>query len=556
MNMKKLVFFLIGIWAFAANINAQGIYNSGARIVSDISGSYWVLSGGNFTLTSPYATYPASMTNLTINSGASLTIPSTSCLTVTGTLANAATGGVKIQSGASGTGSLIAVASSSSGTAFVQRWMSAGSWHLISSPVVQTASDFLTANNNIATKSPSSRGMMDYNPATNSWNTLFTEGSGNGSLGAGRGFSLRLAGLTPGTNDAAVTFTGALQAGTQSITGLSAGLWNCIGNPYSSAIGINNLSSSGATNNFIAVNAANLDPSYGAIYVWDNPDANNGQTGLYTVISNASPHDASFDVQQGQAFMVLMNAGKTSVSFTPQMQFHSSALALKSAQIPWPMIKLMTSVSGQTSSTLIAFNSSMTKGLDPTYDAGLLKGGADLLVYTKLVQDNGIPFAIQALPDNDFANMIIPIGLDFKTGGEVTFSSENLNLPFDCKVILEDKLTKTFTDLSKGVYKVTLAANTSIMDRFQLHTADRVLDKITDKLTAYAISNTEIRVIGNVSKEAIATLYDIHGRVVVAKQLQEASTNIIPLPGLKTGIYMLSVKDNGSNKGFKIMIKD
>lgn len=556
MNMKKLVFLLIGIWAFTANINAQGIYNSGARIVSD-AGSYWVIGTGNFTLTSSDATKLVSMANLTINSGASLTIPPTSCLTVTGTLANAATGGVVIQSdGTNGTGSLIAVASSSSGTAFVQRWMSAGSWHLISSPVVQTVSDFLTANNNIATKSPSSRGMMDYNPATNSWNTLFTDGSGNGSLGAGRGFSLRLAGLTPGTNDAAVTFTGALQAGTQSITGLSAGLWNCIGNPYSSAIGINNLSSSGATNNFIAVNAANLDPNYGAIYVWNNLDANNGQTGHYTVISNLSPHEASFDVQQGQAFMVLMNAGKTSVSFTPQMQFHSSALPLKSAQIPWPMIKLVTSVSGQTSSTLIAFNSRMTKGLDPTYDAGLLKGGADLLVYTKLVQDNGIPFAIQALPDNDFTNMVIPVGLDFKTGGEVTFSSENLNLPSDCKVILEDKLTKTFTDLSKGVYKVTLAANTSIMDRFQLHTADPVLDKITEKLTAYAIRNTEIRVIGDVSKEAIATLYDIHGRVVVVKQLEEAGTNTIPLPGLKTGIYMLSVKDNGSNKGFKIMIKD
>jgi hypothetical protein len=236
------------------------------------------------------------------------------------------------------------------------------------------------------------------------------------------------------------------------------------------------------------------------------------------------------------------------------MQLHSPALVLKSAQSPWPLIKLNATVSDQSSSTLIAFNSAMTKGLDPSYDAGLMKGGSDLIVYTKLVEDNGIPFAIQALPDNDFSNMIIPIGLDFKTGGEVIFSSQLTNLPSNCKAILEDKLTKTFTDLSTDVYKVTIAANSSITDRFFLHTSAGV--SLPEKLTAYANRNIEIRLSGAVSKNAVATLYDIHGRVVVAKNLETGNLNIIPTPNLKTGIYLLSVNDNGKRTGIKILVTE
>ena len=548
--MKKLVFLIIVVFVSTANGNAQAIYNDGSQIVSNGSGSYWVVSGGDFTFTSRSVDNLARMNNLTIASGASLTIDSQSFLTVSGAVTNsnsAGTVGLIVNSDATGTASLITTSATGTGAAAAQRWMSTGSWHLVSSPVVQTVSDFLAANVNIPTGSSSSTGMMDYIPTSNSWHDFFASGSGNGNIGAGRGFSMRV-----GSNSA-VTTTGTLQAGTQSVTGLIAGYWNCIGNPYSSAIGLT--SSSTTTANFLDVNIANLDPSYVAVYEWDNVlDAYNGQSGHYTIINNTNPPYS--DIQQGQAFMVNMKIGATTVSFTPAMQFHAPSLLLKSSKIAWPTIKLLATVSGQTSSTVIAFNSSMTKGLDPSYDAGLLKGGSDLIVYTKLVQDNGIPFAIQALPDNDFSNLAIPVGLDFKTGGEVTFSSENLNLPSDCKVILEDKLTKTFTDLSTGVYKVTLAANTSIMDRFQLHTADPVLNKTPEKLTAYAIRNTEIRVIGAVSKEAIATLYDIHGRVVMVKQLEEANMNTIPLPGLKTGIYMLSVKDNGKQTGFKIMIKD
>ena len=503
-------------------------------------------------ISSPASFFPVISANvlcsgLTIASGASVTVTSGGTITVNGILTN--NGAITILSDAGGTGSLIAGNTSGTGSTTAERYMTTGAWHLVSSPLSgQTVAGFLTANGNIATNG-ANRGMMDYNPALNLWNSFFTNATG-GNLGGGKGFSMRV-----GATSAAVTFAGPLQAGTISLATVPD-MWNCVGNPYTSAIGISTGSSS--TGNFLAANGSYLDPVYGAIYVWDNGDANNGQTGFYTAISNVSPPYNT--VQQGQAFMVKMKVLVGSLSFTQSMQLHSTTLPLKSAKGLWPTIKLAASVNNQKSSTIIAFNGEMTNGLDPTYDAGLFKGGADLAVYTLLVEDNGYSFAIQALPDNDYNSMIIPVGIDSKTGGQVVFSAELLNLPSDCLVILEDKVSKTFTDLSKNVYTTTIEANTSTSDRFRIHTSYLTTgisnETRTGQMSAYSIRNTEIRVNGSVSKLAIATLYDIQGRVVLVKNLEEGSLNIIRTPNIKAGIYMLSVKDNQRVNRFKIPVRE
>lgn len=544
-------------WTGSTSTDWNTASNWSGLLIPTASTDVIIPSGTTF---SPVVNLPSASSavcsNLTIQSGATLTIAPAGALTVNGLLTNNATSaGLVIQSDASGTGSLIA--GTVSGSATAQRWMTAGAWHMVSSPLSgQTVASFLTSNGNIATNG-ANRGMMDYNPVENVWNDFFTNATG-GNLGTGNGFSMRVEGLLP-ENDAAVTFAGSLQAGTQSATGLSASAWNCIGNPYTSAIGISNGSAS--QKNLLTANsidALNFDINYG-IYIWDKTDESNGISGNYTAVSNVP--GLYNNVQQGQAFFVKMNAGKTAVSFTPSMQIHNTPLALKSAKGLWPTIKLETSAGNQKSYTIIAFSSGMTTGLDPTYDAGLLKGASDLIVYTRLVKDNGIPFAIQALPDSSYSSMLIPVGIDFKTGGAVVFSSTLMNLPADCNVVLEDKLLKKFTDLSKGNYTVTIAANSSISDRFQIHTSYlttglNVTENFAGQLSAYAVRNTEIHVEGEVSKQAVATLYDIQGRVVLVKNMEEGSLNVIPTPNLKTGIYLLFVKDNKRAQGFKVPVKE
>jgi len=478
---------------------------------------------------------------------------SASCKNIT--IADGAT--LTLESNAAGTGSLIVSGIvSGAGSVIAQRYMKTNKWNYVSSPVSgQSIHNFLLANDNIAIDEntvsgqehadATTRGMMDYNPASNVWNDYFTN-STSGNLGEGKGFCMRT------TTDGAVSFTGNLQTGFI-FASASASYWNCIGNPYTSAIGINDGSGNGT--NFLLENKDNLDLSYGAIYVWDKADEFNGGDN-YAVYSNAS---IPYDFQQGQAFMIKIKSSASQVIFKSEMQVHDPGLELKSTKNVWPTIKLAASFNAQKSSTIITFSNGMTNGLDPTYDAGLLKAGSDLSVFSRLVEDNGIPFAIQALPLSDLSGTIIPIGLDFKTGGEVAFSAELINLPSDGQVILEDKLSKAFTDLSKEVYKTYISANTSVSDRFQIHisslTTGVKIDTSSDLLNAFAISRNEILIKGQVSNQAVATLYDIQGRVILVNNLKEGSLNIVETPNIRTGIYMLSVKDNGKVQGFKIPVK-
>jgi hypothetical protein len=486
-------------------------------------------------------------TALRIHTGATLTIPPTGQLT-TASIENNTANGLTIQSDATGTGSLITTTASGTGTTTAMSYLKTLQWHNVSSPLSgESIATFLTSNTNVGTNG-AARGMMDYNPATNVWNPLFNN-STVGNLGGGKGYSLRVSN-TPANPGSSVIYTGALQTGAQPVT-VAPALWNCIGNPYTSAIVLNN------ANSFLALNGANLDPIYGGIYVWAEPDASNGLAGKYTIINGTSVQ-SSF--QQGQAFLVKPKTGINTINFSAAMQLHSATIPLKSANAPWPAINLIAEVNGLKNSALITFNSQMTKGLDPTYDAGLLKGASELVVYTKLVEDNGIPFAIQALPEN--AEMVIPVGVDSKAGGEVTFSSEITNLSPDTKVFLEDKVNKTFTDLTKSAYTTTIAANSSISDRFFLHTSDLISglddqtsgDKSWDKLNAYAVRNVELRIVGEVSDKAVVTLCDVLGRVVLVNKLNAGILNTINLPSIRNGIYLITVKDNGKVRTFKILV--
>jgi hypothetical protein len=487
---------------------------------------------------------------LLIDNPATLTIPANGKMTVSGDTKIKTDYGLALLSDASGTGSLITGTSSGTGFAVAKRYMTTDAWHIVSSPLLgQTISGFLTSNSSVATSEDDAvRGMMDYNPELNDWNDYFSNASG-GKLETSQGFCMR-------TNaSSTVTFNGFLQTGFQQASGLTSEKWNCIGNPYTSAIGINTGSSS--ISRFLDENAANLDPSYGAIYIWDQPDANNGTAGMYSVISNASP---AFVIQQSQAFLVKMNNGISSVGFTAGMQIHDPTLTLKSTKSVWPTIKLIATNSTQKSSTIISFNNRMTKGLDPTYDAGILKSSSDFTVYSRLIEDNGIPFAIQALPDDDYESMIIPIGIDLKVGGNVIFSAELISLSPDCMVILEDKQSKTFIDLSKNVYQTSIPANSGFSDRFKLHTSYLTtgldLETLKGKLSAFAIRNVEMILKGDVSDMAVASLYDIMGRLILIKKLDAGNRNAIQLPMIKTGIYMLYVKDMGKVLGFKVPVKE
>ena len=121
--------------------------------------------------------------------------------------------------------------------------------------------------------------------------------------------------------------------------------------------------------------------------------------------------------------------------------------------------------------TDIFFTEFSSQGLDPGYDASLLGREAPAFsVYSLLVQDDtGIPFAIQALGENDYTDITVPLGVNANQGEQLTFSISESALPNTVDVYLEDNVTNTFTLLNSGDYILTPSENLNGSGRFFLN---------------------------------------------------------------------------------------
>ena len=488
----------------------------------------------------------AASNNLTIQSGGVLNIGTAGTLTIYNNLTNNAdVTGLVLQSAEGGTGSL-KIMGSVSGSANVKRYMSYSHWHIISPPATESLSTFLTRNLDIPflSTSTSKLGMTDY--GTVNWNDYFTT-STIGDLAVGKGYLVRTA--TDASFSATIlNFLGPLKSGTTTVSTTTG--WNCIGNPFTTAIGVNG--GVGETSNFMGLNLSKFDPNNACIYVWDETYS----ITQYKVINYA---DTKLYASVGQGFFIKA-ANESTVSFNPDMQVHQGSIALKAVSTDIPEIRLTVANKNHVVSTSIKFVEGTTQGLDIGYDAGLFKSNDTLSIFTKLVEDNGVQFQLQCLPTNQYNSLVIPVGIESKYGGEIVFTVQTVQLDPNCKVILEDRLTSIFTDLSKESYKAEIAANSSVSDRFFLHTADIVSgledqEIYSGKLTAFSVGNVEIRVIGEVGKDALATLYDTSGRIVLFKTLGGGSLNIIGLPSLKSGLYLLKIKDAGKAQTIKVMVR-
>lgn len=451
-----------------------------------------------------------------------------------------------IQSDATGTGSFI-MNNSTEDIIYIERYMSGNAWHLIGSPVSSMSIENLLTNNASIPLKEGSRGMMDYNPASNDWNGFFTNAT-VGSLAPGKGYAVRT------SSDAAITFYGNINTGSQSISGLSPGNWNLTGNPYTSALGITN--NAATTQKFIAQNASKLDPSYQALYIWEE------STGQYKIVSNVNVPGKSLNqdyVQPTQGFFVKMASGENSISFSSDMQAHVSETTapFKSAQVPWPYITLKAVSGGMNTTAALVFGEGMTRGLDPSYDIGAFGMGNDLQLTTRLINDNGVQFAIQALPVSVIHDFEIPIDIKTVGGGLTEISAQFNGFSHGLNLILEDRELNITTPLLNPdmAYKVELAGKTNSTGRFYLVSSNSTTgvndNTVLQNLRAY-MHQSQIIIDGKIGRGAYIILHDIHGRLLFSRQLNEGTWNRIDTPPLTPGIYLLRITEQGENVTVKV----
>jgi autotransporter-associated beta strand protein len=510
---------------------------------------------------------PASSTiecsNMTIEAGASLTIDAGGALTVDGNLINA--GSLVINSSLASSGSLI-VSGTASGTVTYNRQLrtesSYGDYHYFSSPVSSNTSD----------NSSKVTAVYGWDEVSGTWPTTTMT-----SLVSGIGYNLDQTSASDGN----ITFTGGMVNSLVSVSATSpysdcsfdgidydarsyapgrdyetnygGGGWNLLGNPYTAAL---------SASTFITDNESSFDPNYLAVYIYDGSIGTTGQ--YYYVTAGGTGWEGTYgygNVQVGQGFFVLAMCNSSTFAFTPDMRVHAISVPMtKSTKTSgrWPGIKLTAKSATSESSTMVVYNNGMKPGLDPGYDIGQLSSGSGIEVYTSLVKDDGVNFACQALPVDGCDTLVVPVGVDLKAGGEVTFSAITGELA-GYKYILEDRTTGILTDLSTSTYTVTLAANNLGTGRFFIHTKNTTTDinnpadndQEAIRIWTY---NGEIIIKGEVSSKAVVDVYDFRGDKILNDILTEGNYNTIPLSAVTKGAYVVRVTDGSRVVTRKIMI--
>ena len=260
--------------------------------------------------------------------------------------------------------------------------------------------------------------------------------------------------------------------------------FNLIGNPFTAYLHAN--TAADATNNLLSANGEVLEEQ--TIWLWDN--AKVGGAGWITV--NLS--DASYRISPVQGFFVRAKVGGGTTqpfSFTKSMRTHTKeGNFYKSSQNRFE-IDLSVAIENLKTNTAIRYVENTSTSFDNGYDSSMFGGyGSALEIYTGLVDgSSGKKLAIQSLPNTDYENMIIPIGVTAAAGKEITFSAEAMNLPNDIKVFIEDRLSNTMTrlDEANSTYKVTITEALNGTGRFFLHTkSSSVLS--TDEVALQSVS--------------------------------------------------------------------
>ena len=535
------------------HVRAYATNTAGTAYGDDVT--FTTLTNGTFTGTASndWATagnwaggsVPTAGTDVTIPAGKTAEIaPGTSANCNNITIDPA--GSLTIKSDVSNAGSLI-VSGTATGNVTYQSYLAeTGKWHVVTAPVTgQNVWGFATlAGNSIAEKT-GKRAVTEYIEATNTWDTNYPTADTEGSFAAGSGYSVLR------SDAGVVSYTGTINTSDVSKP-ITRGLygWNALGNPYTSAI--NATETAHATNNLITANASKLDPFFAALYVWD------AASGQYVTINNTGTGSLVQNyIQAGQGFFVRAkdNSG-LNFSITEAMQTHQPATPLKSAENTWPTILLTAKSNNKLSSTMVTFNSQMTNGLDVTYDAGMFKADKIFALYSKLVDDNGNDFAIQALPEK-FEGLIIPLGIDAPAGTEISFSAGIFNLPGEATVYLEDRASNQFTklDATEAVYTVTITDQTKGAGNFYLHTsaATTGIENQKNGIQVYT-RDRAIFVNGNLDAKDVVAVYGIDGKLHYKNIAGQNGLLRIDAVCLPAGVYLVSISQKAGRVTHKIIL--
>ncbi len=502
--------------------------------------------------------------NLRVDPGASIIVNPGKSIITNGDIDVSGTGFIELQSSfvnAVSTYSSLITDGNVSGNIIYKRHVNSnntlqggfGSNDLVAPPLSGESFPVFRANNsNILSNSDNSLYLFGpFNKVTGSYDIYGA--SENATLDPGIGYR------TASTDNGTFTFRGLVNTGAISVPITHSGPlfedWNLIGNPYPSYITLSD---------FLASNISILETTSAAVYGYDG-EAANGWTVWNQAYSDANPNAL---IAPGQGFFVASNPSGGTISFSPSMRsigqgddfITGSSLTASNSAISHVKLRLNKGESNYF--TDFYFNPNATRGLDVGYDAQVWGGSpSSFSIHSYLTEENtDLAMAIQSLSQNDFSDILIPLGINSNIGEQLTVSIAESSLPNYVNVYLEDQLNQSSTLLNASDFILTPTTTLNDSGRFFLRFNNSSLSTEDNNLNNLRIfndyANRNIVISGLLNEASDAKLYDVRGRLVIFSKLESNVTEqTIAVNDLDSGIYVISIENNFEKITKKIIIK-
>lgn len=434
-------------------------------------------------------------------------------------------------------GSLIAIDGTITGTVSYTRTVPTDNWYLISSPVSGQDIDTFVSTSDLATGTVDSNniGFSNYDNNTGVWSYYQSGTTGSGNFAAGQGHAIKL--NAPGS----VSFTGGFHNSDISFSLTSGTLngYNLIGNPYLASVSVGEL---------LGDNVNALSES--TVWLWD-------QSADAYVEKNLAE---DMEIAPGQGFFISFDPsnGITTFDIPQANQSHSTEDTFKTATRS--KVELSLNNGELTRKASVFYIEGTTEGFDNGYDSSIFEGlSDDFALYTHAVANGaGRNLGIQSLPDTNYENMVVPVGVRAASGSNLEFMASAENFPEDTYVYIEDKETNSFARIDNDRYSVSLQSALDGVGRFYLHTVSTLLgapNEVLEHISVYASNNETLHIEGIHQGQAQIRLYNLLGEQLIERVITATGNNRIALPKLHTGIYLVEVQNVLGVVNKKIIIK-
>ena len=412
-------------------------------------------------------------------------------------------------------------------------------WHLVAAPVSGETYNVSWANSNgIALGTGSARAIATYDNTVTSNNWNYFNGTGSDTFIIGKGYAIKR------TSTGIVSFSGTMNTSDIDNVAITPG-FNLIGNPFTAFVD---------SKSFLELtNNDNLLDSR-TIWIW------NAETKNYEAKLAGDP--IPFKIAPGQGFFV-KTTSSGNVDFNLNMLSHqTNDTFLKTSNTQSPEISLKVFSDRLERFTKVRYIDSATTSFDNGFDAETFTGSVnDLDVFSYLIDNsNGKKYQVQSIPNSNYQNMVIPVGISSKTQRDITFSIAAENLPTGYNVYLEDRVDNTVTQLNTQNASYNVNINTGeTLGRFYLHLSTSSVLSTTSNVFSdvrvFQPNHNTLRVLGIQAMQAKIELYNILGHWVLRKKFIGAMDNTIELPKLSSGLYILKLTTKEGEMNQKIILE-